>query len=157
MRGKFLVKLATMLLGTIYKEDEPRADMYLPLKLLAMGFVIILGAIVLGTVCVFSFQIWALVAAVVCLLIGILAIVCWKNQTIHIISNDKFEYTTFLGNKHTYYFKDITDLRQNQDSITMFIGNKKVHIESMAIMSDRLVQLINSALNPNDNSIHTQQ
>ncbi len=157
MRGKLIIKLATMLLGTIYKEDEPRADMYLPLKLLAMGFVIILGAIALGTVCVFSFQIWALVAAAVCLLIGILAIVCWKNQTIHILSNDKFEYTTFLGNKHTYYFKDITDLRQNQDSITMFIGDKKVHIESMAIMSDRLINLINNSLKSEETTEHTQQ
>ena len=148
MRGRLIIRLATMLLGTVYKEDEPRADMYLPLKLLAMGFVMILGAIALGTAFFFTMNIVLIVLAVVILLIGILAVICWKNQSIKIVSNEKFEYTTFLGNKHTYYFRDITDLRQNQDSITMFMGDKKVHIEGMAIMSDRLVDLINSALNP---------
>lgn len=49
MRGKLIIRLVTMLLGTIYKEDEPRADMYLPLKLLAMGFILILGAIAFAT------------------------------------------------------------------------------------------------------------
>ena len=113
-----------------------------------MGFVMILGAIALGTAFFFTMNIVLIVLAVIILLIGILAVICWKNQSIKIVSNEKFEYTTFLGNKHTYYFRDITDLRQNQDSITMFMGDKKVHIEGMAIMSDRLVDLINSALNP---------
>lgn len=146
MRGKLVIRLATMLLGTVYKEDEPRADMCLPLKLLASGFVMILAAIGFATAFVFTLNLWTLGVAIPSLIIGILAIICWKNQTIQIISNDKFEYTTFLGNKHTYYFKDITGLRQNPDSITIFVAGKKVHIEKMAYTSDRLIHLINQGL-----------
>lgn len=63
------------------------------------------------------------------------------------LTDEVFEYTTFLGNTYTYYFRDITGLRRNQDSLTLFVGCKKVHIESSAVMSERLVSLINHSLN----------
>ena len=150
MRGKLLVRIATMLLGTVYDESTPRADMYLPLKLLAMGFVMILGGIGFATAFIFTMELWMIVLAPVCCIVGALAIICWKNQSINIISDNEFVYTTFLGNKYTYRFDEITDLRQNTDSITMFIGKKKVHIENMAVMSEHLRNLINNGINKNN-------
>ncbi len=51
-----------------------------------------------------------------------------------------------FGQTRTYYFSDITGLRRNSDSMTLFVGNEKVHIESMAVLSERLVNGINEAL-----------
>ena len=53
-----------------------------------------------------------------------------------------------FGNTRTYAFSDIQGLRRNQDSLTLFVAGEKVHIESMAIISDRLILAINRALNP---------
>ena len=75
-----------------------------------------------------------------------MALLCWKNQTIHVISDTQFTYTTMFGNTTTYSFADIQGLRKNQDSMTLFVAGKKVHIESMAVLSDRLVDRINAAL-----------
>ena len=81
--------------------------------------------------------------------LGIAAFLCWKNQKIRMLSNDKFEYTTWLGHSYEYYFRDITDLRVNQDSMTLFVGQKKIHIESMAVLSERLANRINQSLEEN--------
>ena len=51
-----------------------------------------------------------------------------------------------FGNTTTYSFADIQGLRKNQDSMTLFVAGKKVHIESMAVLSERLVNHINEAL-----------
>ena len=37
-------------------------------------------------------------------------------------------------------------LIKNQDSLTLLVAGKKVHIESMAILSERLAERINKAL-----------
>ena len=37
-------------------------------------------------------------------------------------------------------------MRRNSDSMTLFVGEGKVHIESCAILSDRLVDRINKQL-----------
>ena len=58
------------------------------------------------------------------------------------LSDEEFQYSTFLGNKKIYRFDQITALRKNRDSLTLFLGKNKVHIESSAVMSDRLKALI---------------
>lgn len=146
MKFKLLVKLVEKLLGMSSNSDEPRADMYLPDFLLAFAIVLLAG----GTACVlfaiFSFALWAVVGAVLGLGLGIVALLCWKNQTIRMISGTHFEYTTFLGNTYTFAFSEIKSLRKNQDSLTLFVADKKVHIESMAIISERLAAAINKEL-----------
>ena len=62
------------------------------------------------------------------------------------LPNDSFEYTTFLGKKSVYRFTEIKGLRRNNDSMTLLVGEKKVHIESVAILSAALVDRINRAL-----------
>ena len=146
MKFRFLVRIIDAVLHVNLESDEPRADVYLPTFLLAFGLVLIGGgaAVIVGYFIVFN--IWLLVGGIIAVPIGILAVICWRNQTVKIISDDEFVYTTFLGNSYTYKFSDITGIKLNSDSQTLFIGEKKVHIEMMSIMSDRFVELVNQAL-----------
>lgn len=146
MKLKILVKLVEKFLGATYSEDQPRADMYLPERLLAMALVFLAGGTVFGVLFLLTKTLWMVLAAVGGLAFGIVALLCWKNQSIRMISDEEFEYTTFLGNTYRYAFKDITGLRKNQDSLTLFVGEKKVHIESMAIITERLAQRIDQEL-----------
>ena len=146
MKLKILVKLVEKFLGATYSEDQPRADMYLPERLLAMALVFLAGGTVFGVLFLLTKTLWKVLAAVGGLAFGIVALLCWKNQSIRLISDEEFEFTTFLGNTYRHAFKDITGLRKYQDSLTLFVGEKKVHIESMAIITERLAQRINQEL-----------
>ena len=146
MKLKILAKAIEKILGMTSSDDEPRADMYLPDRLLAMALVLLAGGTALGGFAVIKLHLLAGVGAVIGIVLGVFALICWKNQTIHIISDTQFTYTTMFGKTYTYNFADIQGLRKNQDSMTLFVADKKVHIESMAILSDRLVNLINAAL-----------
>ena len=143
---KLLVKLVAKLLGVMRNDDEPRADMYLPEKLLAIALVFLIGGIVCILFTLNQFAVETLVGGVFGIGFGYFALLCWKNQTIQVESNSYFTYTTMFGKSRTYAFADIQGLRQNRDSMTLFVAGDKVHIESMAVMSQRLVDLINKAL-----------
>lgn len=144
MKLKILVALVEKLLG----KNGPRADMYMPERLLAMALVFLVGGVGCAVYTVFRFEVWSVVGAVVGLGFGIFALLTWKNQSIRILSDEQFVYTTMFGRKKTYYFRDIQGLRRNQDSMTLFVNGEKVHIESMAVLSDRLADLINKQLQP---------
>lgn len=145
MKLRILVKTVEKLLGVV-DDQTPRADMYLPDQLLAIALVFLAG----GTTCVIFaavwHEVWAIVGAPLGLVMGIMALLCWKNQSIHVISDVEFTYTTMFGNRYTYAFSDIQGIRKNPDSLTLFVAGKKVHIESMAVISDRLADLINRQL-----------
>lgn len=138
---------------TVFKRDEfdvpPRADMFLPAWLL--GFGCFLGVAAVGClVAAFVTKIWILIAAFAVLgALGIAAWLCWRNQTIRIVDEFRFEYTTFLGNKRTYYFSDIKKLRANADSWTLYVGDGKIHIESIVIISEKLIEIISNAVKQN--------
>lgn len=146
MKLKLVTKLIEKILKMNIPEEGPRADMYLPVFLLAFGLALILGGIGAAVAFIFLHKVWIIVMAVAAVLLGIAAIMCWRNQTVNMISDDVFVYTTMFGNHYEYRFEDITAIRQNSDSITLFVGNKKVHIEAMAVMSERLVARINLEL-----------
>jgi len=131
-------------------KNTPRADMYLPDFLKYFGFFLDIVSLALLVATIIT-QIWGLIIGVlICGGLGIAAWLCWKNQTIRIISENQFEYTTFLGKTTVYRFSDIKELRVNQDSMTLILANGKVHIESMVHMSETLVNKIDQALNKND-------
>lgn len=146
MKLKILVKIIEKLLGMTDSDEGPRADMFLPDRLLAMAAVFIGGGIACAVFAIFKFEIWAVVGAVLGIVLGVFALLCWKNQAIHIVSDEEFTYTTMFGKKRKYSFSDIQGLRRNQDSMTLFVADEKIHIESMAILSDRLVEKLNEAL-----------
>ena len=128
---------------------KPRADMFLPNWLNGFGF--FLDTIALAClVAAFITKTWGLIIGfVIAGALGIAAYLCWKNQMINIIDDDTFEYTTFLGKKIKYSFSDIKELRVNQDSLTLFVGDGKVHIESSVIISSELMDKIDEALEKN--------
>ena len=146
MKLKILVKVIEKLLGVTPSGDESRADMYLPDRLLAMSIVFLAGGIACGVYAFVHFTVWAVLGAVACIAFGVTALLCWRNQSIHIISDEQFTYTTMFGNTRTYSFSDIQGLRRNQDSLTLFVAGEKVHIESMAVLSERLIERINTVL-----------
>lgn len=146
MKIKLLVKLGELILGKSMSDDEPRADMFLPLWLLAFSMLLLAGGIALGIYAIVKFSVGIVVACGFCLALGALAYLCWKNQTIVMFENDTFEYTTFLGNKKVYSFNEINGIRYNNDSMTLFIGDGKVHIESTAIITERLAERVNKQL-----------
>ena len=45
-----------------------------------------------------------------------------------------------------YNFADIKELRENPDSCTLILTNGKVHIESMALISEDLYNKIDAAI-----------
>ena len=146
MKLKLLLKAVEKILGVTYRDGTPRADMYLPERLLAMALILLAGGTACAVFAAISHAVWAIVCAVLGLVFGLAAVLCWKNQAIHVISEEQFTYTTMFGNTHTYSFSDIQGLRKNQDSMTLLVAGKKVHIESMAVLSDRLVNSINREL-----------
>lgn len=152
MKLKVFVYLVEKLLRVQRGGDVPTADMYLPLWLLAFSIALAAVAVVGTILFVFTCNIVWIMIAIVGLLFSIGAALCWRNQSIVIIDDDTFCYTTFLGNKKTYMFKDIRALRKNRDSLTLFVGTGKVHIESAAIVSRRLADKINSVLEERYNS-----
>lgn len=125
---------------------SPQPDMHLPKRLLAMAMLFFSGGIALGIYCIFRFAVWAVIAAVLGVLFGIFAFLCWRNQAIYVISDEEFVYSTMFGRKHTYSFQQIRGLRRNGNSLTLLVAGKKVHIEAMAVLSQRLIDSINHAL-----------
>ena len=146
MKLKILLKIAEKLFGVVLDDNIPRADMFLPVRLLLMSVIFMGLGIACGVFAIFSFEIWKIIGAVLGIVLGVFALLCWKNQVIHVISDEQFTYTTMFGNTYTYSFSDIQGLRRNQDSMTLLVAGKKVHIESMAILSEHLIELINNAL-----------
>ena len=146
MKFKLLIKLGEWILGKACPDGEMRADMFLPIKLLAFSVVLVMAGIAIGVYAFLNSSLGAAVGACIALALGVGALLCWKNQTITVLNDEEFEYCTFLGKKIVYRFSDIRLIRKNNDSMTMFVGNGKVHIESMAILSDRLIGLINKQL-----------
>ena len=153
MKLKILAKIIEKILGMTDYGDGPRADMYLPEKLLAFALVLLGGGSACGLYAIVNFKAWAVICAVLGVGFGFFALICWKNQAIRMISDEEFTYTTMFGNTYTYAFSDIQGLRRNQDSLTLFVANKKVHIESMAVISDRLADRIDHALRFDEKAI----
>ena len=148
MQLKLIVKIIEKLFGITMGDNEPRADMYLPERLLAMSLISLAIGVACAGYSIIQFTALPIVLAVLFIILGVLAFICWKNQSIHIISDEQFTYTTMFGNTRTYAFSDIQGLRNNQDSLTLFVAGEKIHIESMAIISNRLAFAINGALTP---------
>ena len=144
MRFKSILGYVEEILDVVHPDGAPRADMYLPNRLLAGALILLLGGLGGGVYCCFRFQVWVLLAAVAAFAVGVGALLCWRNQTIRMISDTEFVYTTFLGNRRSYTFSQITAMRRNRDSVTLFLGEEKVHIESMAVLSPRLERAIRS-------------
>lgn len=147
MKFKLLTLLITKMLGL--DEEAEGADMHLPVWIAGFGFALVLAFFFCTALFIVNRNIALLAAALLMIVLAIAAFMCYKNQRIYVLSDEEFQYSTFTGKKTVYKFSDIKGLRKNSDSMTLFVADGKVHIESAAIMSERLVSLINLALEKN--------
>ena len=134
----------------IFKPNDlpspPRADMFLPDFLKKFSFFLDFLAVAFGVATIVTHILILIIAVILLGGFGAATWLCWKNQTIKIINDDQFEYTTFMGRTTVYRFSDIKGLRANNDSWTLFLTNGKVHIEAIACMSETLCNKINAAI-----------
>ena len=143
---KLLSAAIERMLGVYTEDKTPRADMCLTEHHLSIAIVLLLAGAGSCIVSFISAPVYLLVIGAVLIVFGIACLLCWRNQTIRVLNDREFEYTTFLGHTRVYAFDQITALRRNRDSLTLFVGGDKVHIEASAIISDRLAGLLNAAL-----------
>ncbi len=141
-----LIKFLFKLLGETYSMSHPRADMFLPAWLLLFGVILVIGGMGAAVYALAALSFVGAFVALFCCLFGVAAILCWKNQKINIVSESSFEYSTFLGNKKVYYFSDIIGYKQSNDSVTLITKKGNIHIESVAIISDRLMGKLNAVM-----------
>lgn len=146
MKFRLAVKLMELILGTAVSDDEPRADMFLPVKVLSLAPVMLIAGVVFAVIATIKGTIALAVLTPICIILGVAALLCWRNQKIVMLSDDEFEYSTFLGKKTVYRFDEIKMLRRNKDSMTLYVGDGKVHMESSAIFTERLLERINRQL-----------
>ena len=144
MKFKLLSLFITKLLGV--DEEANKSDMYLPTRIAGSGLAMILGGFILVAAYFINKHPVSLFIAVFCFTIAVFALLCYKNQRVRVLSDEDFEYSTMFGNKYVYRFEDIKSLRLNKDSMTLFVANGKVHIESCAILSERFMNLVNNKL-----------
>lgn len=147
-----IVSAASALVTFLTGKKGREADMYLPSHLIAMGMAMMLtgvGMAVGASVRLADrYTLLLYIGSAALVLVGIAALMCWKNQKVYVISDEEFTYTTFLGRTYTYRFDEIVALRRNRDSMTLVLQYGKVHIESMAVLSDRFKEKIISRLQP---------
>lgn len=144
MKFKLFSLFITKLLGV--DEEANKSDMYLPTRIAGSGLAMILGGFILVAAYFISKHPVSLFIAAFCFAIAVFALLCYKNQRVRVLSDEEFEYSTMFGNKYIYRFEDIKRLRLNKDSMTLFVANGKVHIESCAILSERFMNLVNKKL-----------
>ena len=127
---------------------ESRGDLYLPGWILGLGCVFCAAGGYWLLRCMIHGDAATLIGAAGSLGLGISAVLCWKNQKVQMISGTHFEYTTFLGNRYTYAFRDITglELGRGGDHWTLHVAGKKVNMESCAVISARLLDRISEEL-----------
>lgn len=121
-------------------------DMYLPVWLCLLSISWLIFAGIFFSVAKFGNNPGFYILSIISLGIFIAAILCWKNQWVVMLDDDVFIYSTMFGRKKRYYFSEIQDLKQHDDSQTLVLQNGKVHIERCAILSEQFINAINSRL-----------
>lgn len=142
MKLELLIHALAQLLSAMRGEEEHPSDMYLPEKLLSISLVFCAASAIAFVIGLTKGSSWYLGAAAA-LALGVSAFLCWRNQKIDILNDEEFSYTTMFGKRILYRFDDIVALRKNKDSYTLVLKTGKVHIESMAVLSERLIKKIN--------------
>ena len=126
------------------KNEEKKADMYLPTWVLGTGIFFAVCAVAATIIAFVIGNMAILLCDIPFLLIFVAAYLCWKNQKIRILDDLTFEYSTMFGNRKTYAFSQITQVKQNPDSYTDFADGDKIHIEACAVLSERLADKLKS-------------
>lgn len=122
--------------------------MFVSLPILGFGlFSLICGGVsVIYAVAICSFP--AAILGLFFLICAAILLLCWKNESVRMLSEDEFEFTSILGKKRRYFFSDITGLRRYEGSYayTLLLGRHKLHIKRHFRLTRRFVERINQQL-----------
>lgn len=133
--------------GTVLVDDKLRADLFLPAWMFGLGVFLIMFFSIVGTVtALLRLPVFFPLLSAVLVLGGVAMLLCWKNQTIHMVDDDRFAYRTFLGKTTVYRFDEITRIKRRPDSATLFVAEGKVYLDHAAIVSGRLAARLNEQL-----------
>ncbi|MDR0889300.1 MAG: hypothetical protein LBM28_01465 [Oscillospiraceae bacterium] len=117
-----------------------KADMYMPGWLCNSGiFLIATGCSMI--ILSISYNLYVLASCLLglgALLLGILAVLGYKNQRITLLSEDEFMYRSIWGKEYRFRFRDIQKILTSTDTTTLVLPGKKIRIESMFVVSRRL-------------------
>lgn len=115
-------------------------DMYIPqwVRNVGIGFLVMMVVTIILTIVNSEYRlVWAILDF--CLLAsGVAVIMLWKNEWIEILNDEEFVHSTFFGKKTRYHFSDVREIKRNSDSITVIMSNGKIHIENVAVTSEKL-------------------
>lgn len=119
--------------------------MYLPVFLTGFGIFLLVVAAAL-IVLAFVVNPVTLILAAVCLPLGIAALLCQKNQWAVMKDGDTFVYSTMFGNQKEFRFSEMTEVKMHSDSMDLVFKNGKVHVETIAVMTERFSSTLNDAI-----------
>ncbi len=130
--------------GNKVAQKHPRQeDMHLPARQLGLGIGAIGGGIALiGYGVIRQDHVLPMLFGAALLIFGVAAVLCWKNQTITMLDEERFVYRTMFGNEREYRFDDIADMTGNRDRTLVMQDGGKVFLESSAEMSEALMAAI---------------
>ncbi len=130
--------------GMTLVDDKPRADMFMPAWMVSLGLLCTMFGVILGIVMVaVKMPFLLILLSAVLVVFGIATLMFWKNHKIHMLSDDEFRYHTWLGKKHVYRFDEIKDVKKAHGYSFLFIGERKVYIDSAALFTKRLSDRLN--------------
>jgi hypothetical protein len=144
MKKDFFEKIIDKLLRI--SETDRKADMQAPRKVAVFGIAMVLSGIFLAVIAILSLTWSMLFFAFFSFVSAAVAFLSYKFCRIFVLSDTEFQYTTFLGKKKIYKFEHIRWVKSNYDSRVIVLVDGKIHIESNAILSERLKVLFNKEL-----------
>lgn len=150
--GKPLSRIAELISDEPYSKDVPRADMCLPLWVLAFGLFSLVCGIASAVYAAATAETAMAVFALIFFIGGVLLTLAWRNQTATMLSDDEFEVTSIFGAKRRYSFSEITGLKHYPEPGTyaLLIGKKRFYIRPIFLFTERFIDRINRALPEGD-------
>lgn len=117
-------------------------------------------ALLIGIVCVIVFSIFVIISIVqksygiaigfgIFVLLGLILIIAFINCRIYYEPN-QFTYKNFFGVKRIYKYNEITGIKYGTSDTIIYVGKKKILVDSMADSNDFL-RLVNSKTRNNKN------
>lgn len=133
-------------------EDEPRADMVLPLWVLAFGLFSLVCGIASAVYAAATAETAMAVFALIFFIAAVLLTLAWRNQTARMLSDDEFEVTSIFGIKRRYSFSEISQLKRypKPDTYALLIGKERFYIRPIFLFTERFIDRINRSLPEGD-------
>lgn len=114
----------------------PECVVYMPKWMFFFGMAMyVIGAVFLIVLCAEKKWFQA-IPGIGFMIFGAIAMACQLNQRAVKLTDGTYVYSTMFGKKKHFSADDRIGMRYNSDSVTVFLKNGKIHIESLAQISD---------------------